>query len=73
MKYVGTEAEKAKSELLLAMLGSRGLGWEGAGFSSEEIDTTRLWAMSKGMTIAGGTSEIQLNVIAKNILQLPKS
>lgn len=73
MKYVGTEAEKVKSELLLAMLGSRGLGWEGEGFSSEEIDTTRLWAMSKGMTIAGGTSEIQLNVIAKNILQLPKS
>ena len=73
MKYVGTEAEKVKSELLLAMLGSRGLGWEGEGFSSEEIDTTRLWAMSKGMTIAGGTSEIQLNVIAKNVLELPKS
>ena len=73
MKYVGTEAEKVKSELLLAMLGSRGLGWEGEGFSSEEVDTTRLWAMSKGMTIAGGTSEIQLNVIAKNILELPKS
>lgn len=73
MKYVGTEAEKVKSELLLAMLGSRGLGWEGEGFSSEEIDTARLWAMSKGMTIAGGTSEIQLNVIAKNVLELPKS
>jgi alkylation response protein AidB-like acyl-CoA dehydrogenase len=25
------------------------------------------------MTIAGGSSEIQLNVIAKNILQLPQS
>lgn len=73
MKYVGTEAEKVKSELLLAMLGSRGLGWAGDGFSSEEIDTARLWAMSKGMTIAGGTSEIQLNVIAKNVLELPKS
>ena len=73
MKYVGTEAEKVKSELLLAMLGSKGLGWEGEGFSSEEIDTTRLWAMSKGMTIAGGTSEVQLNVIAKNILKLPQT
>ncbi len=73
MKYVGTEAEKVKSELLLAIMGSRGLGWEGEGFSDNEINTLRLWAMSKAMTIAGGTSEIQLNVIAKNVLGLPRS
>ena len=73
MKYVGTEAEKTKSELLLAIMGSQGLGWEGEGFSKSELDTLRLWAMSKAMTIAGGTSEIQLNVIAKNVLQLPQS
>jgi acyl-CoA dehydrogenase len=73
MKYVGTEAEKEKSELLLAIMGSQGLGWEGKAFSVEEIDTLRLWAMSKAMTIAGGTSEVQLNVIAKNVLALPQS
>lgn len=73
MKYVGTEAEKTRSELLLAIMGSRGLGWEGEGFTQPELDTLRLWAMSKAMTIAGGTSEIQLNVIAKNVLQLPQS
>jgi len=73
MKYLGTEAEKTKSELLLAIMGSRGLGWEGEGFSEEEIDTARLWAMSKAMTIAGGSTEIQLNVIAKNVLGLPQS
>jgi acyl-CoA dehydrogenase len=73
MKYLGTEAEKTKSELLLAIMGSRGLGWEGEGFTPEEIDTLRLWAMSKAMTVAGGTSEIQLNVIAKTILALPQS
>jgi len=73
MKYVGTEAEKVKSELLLAIMGSQALGWEGEGFSDKEIDTVRLWAMSKAMTIAGGTSEIQLNVIAKNVLGLPQS
>ena len=73
MKYVGTEAEKTKSELLLAIMGSQGLGWEGEGFSKSELDTLRLWAMSKAMTIAGGTSEIQLNVIAKNVLKLPQS
>jgi acyl-CoA dehydrogenase len=73
MKYVGTEAEKTKSELLLAIMGNRGIGWEGEGFSKAEIDTLRLWAMSKAMTIAGGTSEIQLNVVAKTVLQLPQS
>jgi len=73
MKYLGTEAEKTKSELLLAIMGSQGLGWEGDSFSAEELDTTRLWAMSKAMTIAGGSSEIQLNVIAKSVLELPKS
>lgn len=72
MKYVGTEAEKTKSELLLSILGSQGLGWEGEGFTEAELDTTRLWAMSYAMTIAGGSSEIQLNVIAKSVLQLPQ-
>jgi acyl-CoA dehydrogenase len=75
MKYVGTEAEKTKSELLLAIMGSRGLGWEGEGkgFTSQEIDTLRLWAMSKALTIAGGSSEIQLNLIAQKVLELPQS
>ena len=72
MKYVGTEAEKVKSELLLSILGTQGLGWEGDAFTTEEIDTVRLWAMSKAMTIAGGSSEVQLNVIAKNVLELPQ-
>jgi len=72
MKYVGTEAEKTKSELLLAIMGTRGLGWEGGGFSDQEIDTLRLWAMSKAMTIAGGSSEIQLNLIAQKVLELPQ-
>ena len=58
--------------MLLAIMGCRGLGWEGEGFSDAEIDTTRLWAMSFIMTIAGGTSEIQLNVVAKNVLGVPQ-
>ena len=73
MKYVGTEAQKTKSEVLLAIMGSQGLGWEGDGFSDVEIDTLRLWAMSKAMTIAGGSSEIQLNLIAQKVLELPQS
>ncbi len=73
MKYVGTEAEKVRSELLLSIMGNRALGWEGEAFTTEEIDTARLWAMSKAMTIAGGSSEIQLNLIARSALGLPRT
>jgi acyl-CoA dehydrogenase len=72
MKYVGTEAEVLKGELLLALMGSQGLGWEGDEFSDEEQRALRQWAMSKALTIAGGTSEIQLNIIAKRVLGLPQ-
>ena len=72
MKYIGTEAERMKGELLLALLGSQGLGWEGDGFSEDELRAVRQWAMSKTLTIAGGTHEIQLNIIAKRVLGLPQ-
>lgn len=72
MKYVGTEAERLKGELLLALLGSQGLGWEGDEFSDDELRAVRQWAMSKTLTIAGGTHEIQLNIIAKRVLGLPQ-
>ncbi len=71
MKYIGTEEEKRKQELLLALLGMRALGWEGDDFSHDELLTLRGWAMSKTLSIAGGTSEVQLNIIAKRVLGLP--
>lgn len=72
MKYVGTEAERLKGELLLALMGSQGLGWEGDEFTDDELRAVRQWAMSKTLTIAGGTHEIQLNIIAKRVLGLPQ-
>ena len=53
------------------MMGTLGLGWAGDGFSREELDSTRKWLMSKGFLIAGGSSEVQLNIIAKRVLGLP--
>jgi len=35
------------------------------------INIARNFCRSKGNTIEGGTSEIQLNIIAKRILELP--
>ena len=71
MKYVGTETSKAKEELLLALMGTQALGWEGDEFSSDELLVTRGWLFSKALSIAGGSSEVQLNIIAKRVLGLP--
>ena len=71
MKLVQTEQEVAKYELLEQVMGLRGLGWEGEDFSAEEIDLCRTWLRSKTYTIAGGSSEVQLNIIAKRVLDLP--
>ncbi len=71
-KYYGTELNKRKYELLMSIYGARALGWAGAdGFDPEELDVTRQWLRSKGNSIEGGTSEIQLNVISKRVLGLP--
>ena len=70
-KYYGTEMNKRRYELLMSIYGASGLGWEGEGFDPGELDVTRQWLRSKGNSIEGGTSEIQLNVIAKRVLGLP--
>lgn len=68
LKYYGTELNKRRQELMMALRGSEGLVWEGE--ASREGALPRMWLRSKGNSIEGGTSEIQLNVIARNILGL---
>ena len=70
-KYYGTEQNKRKFELALKCVGSQALGWSGDGFSDDELALCRHWLRSKGNSIEGGTSEVQLNVIAKRVLGLP--
>ncbi|MDP6375959.1 MAG: acyl-CoA dehydrogenase family protein [Pseudomonadales bacterium] len=70
-KYYGTEQNKRKYELMLEIMGNRALGWEGKIFEDKELFTTRSWLRSKANSIEGGTSEVQLNVIAKRVLALP--
>jgi len=70
-KYYGTEQNKRKFELILKCAGSAALGWEGEDFTDGELQFCRSWLRSKGNSIEGGTSEIQLNVIAKRVLGLP--
>ncbi|MDB5724138.1 MAG: acyl-CoA dehydrogenase, partial [Novosphingobium sp.] len=68
-KYAGTELAKLRNELTMAALGSEGLAWETQ--RSANGAAARNWLRSKGNSIEGGTSEIQLNIIAKRILELP--
>lgn len=68
LKYYGTELNKRRQELMVAMKGGDGLVWEGE--ASREGALPRAWLRSKGNSIEGGTSEVQLNVIARNILGL---
>ena len=70
-KLYGTEQNKNKYELLASAMGTQFLGWDGDTFSDEERTQTRAWLRSKANSIEGGTSEVQLNIIAKRILGLP--
>jgi alkylation response protein AidB-like acyl-CoA dehydrogenase len=68
MKNVGARIMQERSELLIEIRGMAGLGWEGEGFTEEELRDTRHWLFGKAVSIYGGSSEIQNNVIAKRIL-----
>lgn len=70
-KVYGTELNQRREELMLSMRGPQCLGWEGEGFDDAELLQTRSWLRSRANSIEGGTSEIQLNIIAKRVLQLP--
>ncbi|MDO9369223.1 MAG: acyl-CoA dehydrogenase family protein [Sphingopyxis sp.] len=69
MKYVGTELNKRRHELVMSGGGSEALEWD-----SEETKggaRARGWLRTKANSIEGGTSEVMLNVFAKRIVDLP--
>jgi alkylation response protein AidB-like acyl-CoA dehydrogenase len=70
-KIYGSELNMRRHELMVRIAGPQALGWEGPGFEPSELDLTRDWLRSRGNSIEGGTSEIQLNIIAKHVLGLP--
>ena len=70
-KYYGTELNKRRYEMIIAASGTQSLGWDGEDFSADELRWTREWLRSKANSIEGGTTEVQLNIIAKRVLGLP--
>ena len=79
-KYIGTEEQKEKANLIVDILGLTGGQWEQehAGHSDAQNScadikrATTEWMSSMAYTIAGGSSEVQLNLIAKRSLALPE-
>ena len=69
MKYAGTELNKRRHELVMAAGGSDALEWESE--RSRGGKAARDWLRTKANSIEGGTSEIQLGIVAKHILRLP--
>jgi acyl-CoA dehydrogenase len=66
LKYFSTELSVKRHELMLSVLGAAGLDMDGG---DAKIATDWLGALAN--RIGGGTSEIQLNVVAKRVLELP--
>jgi len=71
-KLVGANVMRRRNELNSQLMGHQGVGWEGECFSEEELQVTRSWLSSRASTIYGGTNEIQRNIIAKRVLNLPE-
>ncbi len=69
LKFYGAELNKRRFELLMSAGGSDALEWDSE--RSRRGANARAWLRTKGNSIEGGTTEVQLNVIAKRLLELP--
>jgi acyl-CoA dehydrogenase len=69
LKYYGAELNKRRHELLISAGGSEAAEWESE--RTAQGAAVRAWLRTKGNSIEGGTSEVQLSVVAKRILELP--
>src|SRR6185312_13125277 len=67
MKNAGTKVGQDRAELIVELMGTQGLGWEGDDFKPDELSAVRGWLGGKATTIFGGSYEIQNNIISKRI------
>jgi len=66
LKYVGTELNKRRHELMMTAGGSDALEWDGP-VGNRAGD----WLRTKANSIEGGTSEVMLSIISRRVLGLP--
>ncbi len=70
-KLYGSTLARERQDLLVQLMGLRGVGWDGEGFADDELGAMRSFLASRAVTIYGGTNEVQQNIIAKRVLGLP--
>lgn len=60
-----------RSEVMVEAMGRQGRGWNGEDYAPSELPAVRDWLRSKGNSIEGGASEININLVSKRVLGLP--
>ena len=70
-KFHGGELMQRIIELHQHVVGSAAAVWEAEPFGQHLRDLARKDAKARSYTIAGGTKEIQRNIVAKRILGMP--
>lgn len=71
VKVAMADTNQMRGELMMETMGNAGLGWQGDEYHADALQETRTWLRGKANSIEGGSSEINLNIIAKRILGLP--
>ena len=71
-KFRWANMVKSEQDIAMSAMGTQGLGWEGDGFEQTQLERTRAWLTTRADSIWGGTNEVQLNVIAKRVLEIPE-
>ena len=66
LKYMGTELNKQRHEIMMNAGGSEALEWDGP-LGSAPAD----WLRTKANSIEGGTSEVMLSIVSRRVLGLP--
>lgn len=71
LKNLGAAIAQERGELAVEILGNNALGWDGPGYAEDELGLVSEWLYSKCYSIYGGSHEIQNNITAKRVLDLP--
>lgn len=66
LKYMGTELNKQRLEIIMSASGSDALEWNAAIGNQAEN-----WLRTKANSIEGGTSEVMLSILSRRVLGLP--
>ncbi|OAO05070.1 acyl-CoA dehydrogenase family protein [Parasphingorhabdus sp.] len=69
LKYVASELTKQGSELRMDIEGTAGATIGADGIEYDSLANT--WLYNRAYSILGGTTEVQLNIISKRVLELP--